>query len=208
MGPPHYHVVVALASLRTVAGAWTMFEKSLTTLIKGLRSHRGKDEAKYIASMLDEIRTEVKSADMDVKAEAVLKLAYLRMLGYEVKSASFSMLEAMASSKYHVKHIGYLAAALCFSEDTEVLILATNLIKKVRRPTHTGPALGRSARRARSAEWTLACHYTGTRTAPLGGHRRDAHPLPRARPQTRRARALLGDRQVPGTLGPHLGARA
>ncbi|KOS14711.1 adaptor protein complex ap-3 delta subunit [Malassezia pachydermatis] len=107
-----------------------MFEKSLSALIKGLRSHRGKDEAKYVASMLEEIRAEIKSADMDIKAEAVLKLAYLQMLGYRVSSASFHILETMASSKYHIKHIGYLAATLCWAEDTEVLILATNLIKK------------------------------------------------------------------------------
>ncbi|WFD26659.1 AP-3 complex subunit delta [Malassezia nana] len=107
-----------------------MFEKSLSALIKGLRSHRGKDEAKYVASMLEEIRSEIKSGDMEIKAEAVLKLAYLQMLGYRVASASFHILETMASSKYHTKHIGYLAATLCFAEDTEVLILATNLIKK------------------------------------------------------------------------------
>lgn len=107
-----------------------MFEKSLSALIKGLRSHRGKDEAKYVASMLEEIRTEIKSGDMEIKAEAVLKLAYLQMLGYRVASASFHILETMASSKYHTKHIGYLAATLCFAEDTDVLILATNLIKK------------------------------------------------------------------------------
>jgi len=107
-----------------------MFEKSLSALIKGLRSHRGKDEAKYVASMLEEIRAEIKSGDMEIKAEAVLKLAYLQMMGYQVASASFHILETMASSKYHIKHIGYLAATLCFAEDTEVLILATNLIKK------------------------------------------------------------------------------
>lgn len=107
-----------------------MFEKSLGDLIKGLRSHRGKDEAKYVANMLEEIRGEMKSADMDVKAEAILKLAYLQMLGYRLSSASFHILETMASSKYHIKHIGYLAATVCFAEDTDVLILATNLIKK------------------------------------------------------------------------------
>lgn len=64
-----------------------MFEKSLSALIKGLRSHRGKDEAKYVASMLEEIRAEIKSGDMEIKAEAVLKLAYLQMLGYRVSSA-------------------------------------------------------------------------------------------------------------------------
>lgn len=55
-----------------------MFERSLSDLIKGLRSHRGKDEAKFVATLMDEIRTEVRSGDMDVKAEAVLKLTYVR----------------------------------------------------------------------------------------------------------------------------------
>ncbi|EPQ26838.1 uncharacterized protein PFL1_05473 [Pseudozyma flocculosa PF-1] len=107
-----------------------MFERSLSALIKGLRSHRGKDEAKYVAQVMDEIRHEVRSGDMDVKAEAVLKLTYLQMLGYPFADASFHMLEVMASPRYHLKHIGYLAAAQCFSQDTDVLILATNLVKK------------------------------------------------------------------------------
>ena len=107
-----------------------MFERSLTALIKGLRSHRGRDEARYIALMLDEIRTEVKSGDMDVKAQAVLKLAYLQMLGYQASSVSFHILETMASPAFDAKYIGYLAASLCFTQDTEVLILATNMIKK------------------------------------------------------------------------------
>lgn len=116
--------------LRHCLLALVMFEKTLTALIKGLRSHRGKDEAKYIAAMMDDIRSEIKSADMDIKAEAVLKLAYLHMLGYRLSSASFHILETMASSNYRFKFIGYLAASLCFAEDTDVLILATNLIKK------------------------------------------------------------------------------
>ncbi|KAN0065221.1 AP-3 complex subunit delta [Thecaphora frezii] len=107
-----------------------MFERSLSALIKGLRSHRGKDEAKYVAQVMDEIRHEVRSGDMEVKAEAVLKLTYLQMLGYPFSNASFHMLEIMASPRYHLKHIGYLAAAQCFSQDTDVLILATNMIKK------------------------------------------------------------------------------
>lgn len=54
-----------------------MFERSLSSLIKGLRSHRGKDEAKYVATLMEEIKHEVRSADMEVKAEAVLKLTYV-----------------------------------------------------------------------------------------------------------------------------------
>lgn len=54
------------------------------------------------------------------------------MLGHPIPAASFHILEIMASPRYHLKHIGYLAAAQCFTQDTEVLILATNMIKKVR----------------------------------------------------------------------------
>lgn len=107
-----------------------MFERSLSSLIKGLRSHRGKDEAKYVAALMEEIKHEIRSGDMHVKAEAVLKLTYLQMLGYSASNASFHMLEVMASPQFHIKSIGYLAASQCFSQDTEVLILATNLIKK------------------------------------------------------------------------------
>ncbi|PWN48979.1 Adaptor protein complex AP-3 delta subunit [Violaceomyces palustris] len=107
-----------------------MFERSLSALIKGLRSHRGKDEAKYVATVMDEIRHEVRSGDMQIKAEAVLKLTYLQMIGYPFSNASFHMLEIMASPRYHLKHVGYLAAAQCFDQDTDVLILATNMIKK------------------------------------------------------------------------------
>lgn len=45
--------------------------------------------------------------------------------------ASFHVLEVMSSSKYLQKRIGYLAAAQSFRAETEVLMLATNLLKKV-----------------------------------------------------------------------------
>ncbi|UZJ57073.1 hypothetical protein CBS101457_006393 [Exobasidium rhododendri] len=107
-----------------------MFERSLSSLIKGLRSHRGRNEAKYVATLMEEINYEIRSGDMDVKAEAVLKLTYLQMLGYPPPNASFHMLEVMASPRFHLKQVGYLAASQCFTEDTDVLILATNLLKK------------------------------------------------------------------------------
>lgn len=45
--------------------------------------------------------------------------------------ASFHVLEVMSSAKYHQKRVGYLGAAQSFRPDTEVLMLATNLLKKV-----------------------------------------------------------------------------
>ncbi|PHH70822.1 hypothetical protein CDD82_6908 [Ophiocordyceps australis] len=66
----------------------------------------------------------------DVKATALLKLVYLEMVGYDMSWASFHVLEVMSSPKYHQKRVGYLGAVQSFRPDTEVLMLATNLLKK------------------------------------------------------------------------------
>lgn len=66
----------------------------------------------------------------DLKATALLKLVYLEMIGYDMSWASFHVLEVMSSPKYHQKRVGYLGAVQSFRTDTEVLMLATNLLKK------------------------------------------------------------------------------
>lgn len=106
-----------------------MFEKSLVDLIRGLRSHKGS-EAEYIQSALKECRAEIRSQDMDVKATALLKMLYLEMFGYDMTWAAFNVLEVMSSAKQLHKRIGYLGAVQTFRPDTEVLMLATNLLKK------------------------------------------------------------------------------
>ncbi|KAG1455908.1 hypothetical protein G6F56_006956 [Rhizopus delemar] len=106
-----------------------MFEKSLTDLIRGIRANK-KNEQKYITACLQEIRNEVKTNDLDIKATAIAKLTYLQMLGYDMSWASFHMVEVMSSAKFLHKRSGYLAATLSFQQDTDVLMLTTNLIKK------------------------------------------------------------------------------
>ncbi|KAI8876341.1 hypothetical protein K501DRAFT_288949, partial [Backusella circina FSU 941] len=106
-----------------------MFEKSLTDLIRGIRANK-KSEQKYISVCLQEIRNEVKSNDLDIKANAVAKLTYLQMLGYDMSWASFHVVEVMSSAKFLHKRSGYLAATLSFQQDTDVLMLTTNLMKK------------------------------------------------------------------------------
>lgn len=53
------------------------------------------------------------------------------MFGYDMSWASFHVLEVMSSTKYLQKRVGYLGAMQSFRSDTEVLMLATNLLKKV-----------------------------------------------------------------------------
>lgn len=69
--------------------------------------------------------------ELDLKATALLKLVYLEMFGHDMSWASFHVLEVMSSPKYHQKRVGYLGAVQSFRPDTEVLMLATNLLKKV-----------------------------------------------------------------------------
>ena len=53
-----------------------MWERNLQDLIRGLRANK-KNESKYISQAIDEIRKEVKTKDMEVKAGAILKLTYV-----------------------------------------------------------------------------------------------------------------------------------
>jgi AP-3 complex subunit delta-1 len=68
---------------------------------------------------------------MSLKATALLKLTYLEMFGHDMSWASFNVLEVMSSTNYIEKRVGYLAAIQSFRPDTEVLMLAENLLKKV-----------------------------------------------------------------------------
>ena len=68
---------------------------------------------------------------IDLKATALLKLIYLEMFGHDMSWASFHVLEVMSSSKHFQKRVGYLGAVQSFRPDTEVLMLATNMLKKV-----------------------------------------------------------------------------
>ena len=107
-----------------------MFEKSLVDLIRGMRGHKGR-EGEYIQNAIKECRSEVRSQDMDVKATALLKLIYLEMFGNDMTWAAFNVLEVMSSAKHMQKRVGYLAAVQSFRPDTEVLMLAENLLRKI-----------------------------------------------------------------------------
>ncbi|KAJ5114580.1 hypothetical protein NUU61_000339, partial [Penicillium alfredii] len=140
----------AVLNLLQLTIIWvSRFEKSLYDLIKGLRNHKGGEDD-YIQSCLRECKAEIKTQDMgmlrsfpssslkilnwdiDKKATALLKLIYLEMFGYDMSWASFHVLEVMSSAKYLQKRVGYLGAVQSFRSDTEVLMLATNLLKKAR----------------------------------------------------------------------------
>ncbi|XP_023210947.1 AP-3 complex subunit delta-1-like [Centruroides sculpturatus] len=52
------------------------------------------------------------------------------MLGYDISWAAFNIIEVMSSTKFTFKRVGYLAASQSFYEETDVLMLTTNMIRK------------------------------------------------------------------------------
>jgi len=106
-----------------------MFEKNLNDLVRGIRNNKN-NESKYINQCFEEIKQELRQENMNIKANAVSKLVYLEMHGYDISWAAFNIIEVMSSTKLTHKRIGYLGAAQCFHEELDVLMLTTNLIKK------------------------------------------------------------------------------
>ena len=89
------------------------------------------------------------------------------MFGYEMSWASFNVIEVMSSPKFAHKRLAYLVAAQSFTPDTDVLMLATNLIKKVWQRSRRAPPLAVCA----------GAHSQRRRRTP-----RACGPAPRARP--------------------------
>jgi AP-3 complex subunit delta-1 len=83
-----------------------MFEKTLTDLIRGLRSSAKIGcEPEFISKCLLEIQSEIKSDDLSLKSEAVAKLSYLHMLGFDMSWAAFHVIELMACNQLEKKVI-------------------------------------------------------------------------------------------------------
>ncbi|XP_053682743.1 AP-3 complex subunit delta [Sabethes cyaneus] len=117
-------------ALRKVKGNFErMFDKNLTDLVRGIRNNKD-NEAKYIAQCMEEIKLELRQDNINVKANAVAKLTYLQMCGYDISWAGFNIIEVMSSNRFTCKRIGYLAASQCFHPDSELLMLTTNMVRK------------------------------------------------------------------------------
>jgi AP-3 complex subunit delta-1 len=117
-----------------------MFEKTLQDVVKGIRASK-RDTALYISQCIAEIKTEINSSDMYIKANALQKLTFLHMMGYSMNWASFATIEVMSSPRFAHKRIGYLAASQGFTQDTDVILLTTNLLKKELRSANVGGSM-------------------------------------------------------------------
>ena len=107
-----------------------LFNKSLSTMVNGIRGRKDSGEQEYIAKCLSEIKEELATTYPDVKSQALQKLIFLQMLSYDMSWASFNVVDVMSSPWFGHKRMGYLAAALSFTKDTDVILLTTHLFRK------------------------------------------------------------------------------
>jgi AP-3 complex subunit delta-1 len=117
-----------------------MFEKTLQDIVKGIRASK-RDTSLYISQCIAEIKAEINSSDMYIKANALQKLTFLHMMGYSMSWASFATIEVMSSPRFAQKRIGYLAASQGFTQGTDVILLTTNLLKKELRGAAVGSSM-------------------------------------------------------------------
>lgn len=111
-----------------------MFEKTLSDVVKGLRSQPTSElRNEFAQKCLEECRKELSSPNPAIKTNALNKVAHLRMLEYDQltdDSTSFHVIEGMAISRFTEKRVAMSCASRLLTHDSKMLLLSTNTFKK------------------------------------------------------------------------------
>ncbi|CAB4059977.1 AP3D [Lepeophtheirus salmonis] len=107
-----------MALLKVKGNLERLFDKNLNDLVRGIRNNNKEEDGRsaYIANCLEEIKTELRNPNLAVKTNAIAKLTYLQMLGYDISWAGFNIIEVMSSTKFTEKRLGYLSACHPFTQ--------------------------------------------------------------------------------------------
>ena len=103
-----------------------MFEKSVAAMVREIR-----ESPTCVSRCLVEIKEELSSLNPKVKTNAILKLGYLSMQGYDLSMAYFPIIEMMAQPQFPLKRPAMFVAALAFrTSAAEVALLSANIFHK------------------------------------------------------------------------------
>lgn len=104
---------------------------NLKSLIKAIRSCKTlAEERSLIQKESAAIRTSFKQADPFSLYNNISKLLYIHMLGYPAHFGQIECLKLVATPRFTDKRLGYTGIMLLLDENTEVLTLVTNGLKK------------------------------------------------------------------------------
>ncbi|KAI1613559.1 DNA II binding protein 1 [Exophiala viscosa] len=107
--------------------------RGLVQFIADLRNARARElEEKRINKELANIRQKFKNEKLDgyQKKKYVCKLLYIYIQGYNVDFGHLEAVNLISATKYSEKQIGYLAVTLFLHEQSELLHLVVNSIRK------------------------------------------------------------------------------
>ncbi|TPX45987.1 hypothetical protein SeMB42_g02779 [Synchytrium endobioticum] len=107
--------------------------RGLTTFISDLRNCRAREaEEKRINKELANIRAKFKDGSLSGyhKKKYVCKLLYIYILGWDIDIGHMEAINLLTSTKYSEKQIGYLAVTLLLTENSDLLRMVVNSIKK------------------------------------------------------------------------------
>ncbi|KAI8803401.1 Adaptor protein complex AP-2 alpha subunit [Cladochytrium replicatum] len=110
-----------------------MAMRGLNVFIADLRNCRARElEEKRIQKELANIRSKFRDAGLNgyQKKKYVAKLLYMYILGWQVDFGHLEAVNLIASNKYSEKQIGYLAVTLLLTENSDLLRLVVNSIRK------------------------------------------------------------------------------
>lgn len=108
-----------------------MENKTIAKLIERFRECRtAAEERELINRERALIRNNMKEWSIADKAEGILKLIWINMLGYETEFSQVETMNALFNDNFKIKTIGYLGLTLFLSETSEVLMMATNRIRR------------------------------------------------------------------------------
>lgn len=110
-----------------------MSMRGLTVFIADIRNCRVRElEEKRINKEMANIRSKFKEGNLNgyQKKKYVCKLLYMYILGWDIDFGHMEAVNLIASNKYSEKQIGYLAVTLLFHENSDLVRLVVNSIKK------------------------------------------------------------------------------
>ncbi|KAK4534695.1 hypothetical protein CDCA_CDCA02G0720 [Cyanidium caldarium] len=104
---------------------------ALRDTIKHFRKQRtASEEREFVKKQMAQIRDLAKQEDRYFRRRNVAKLVFFYLNGYNVDFGAMECVKLIASAKFKDKRIGYMAIQVLLDERSEVLLLATNVLKQ------------------------------------------------------------------------------
>lgn len=113
-----------------ILGNQTLAETNLKQLIEEFRRSRTINEERMtIQKHRGFLRENMKKLDNEQRAEGILKLIWMNMLGYDTEFALVECMNSLFIDNFRLKIIAYMGLTLFLSRKSEVLLMVTNRIR-------------------------------------------------------------------------------